>query len=195
VKVTRAVAEAVFTCILTDTGRFRFSNTNVEAMRLCGELLELGADPKAISDALYASYSEAQLRMLGELLAGMEIHHDGASCLLIQNQDIRTRYSDGHPEIESLSDYTIYTRGVKIGALLREIDEERTKVSLRCHDPYDVSAIAEKYGGGGHRNAAGCVIDKPLTEARNEIIKLIEDALNEVPNESDEQDERVSAGR
>lgn len=191
VKVTSAVAEAIFTCILTDTGRFRFSSTNAEAMRVCGEMLELGADPKKISDALYASYSESQLRMLGELLAGMEINHDGESCLLIQDGELRERYSDGQPEIESLSDYTIYTRGVKIGALLRELEKDRTKISLRCHDPFDVSKIAKRYGGGGHRNAAGCIVSKPLADAKDEIKALIGEALN---RESDERDERVSAG-
>ncbi len=180
VEVTRGVAESLFTCILTDTGRFRFGSTNSEAMRVCAELLELGADPKKISDALYASYSESQLRMLGELLAAMEIHHGGESCLLVQGHDMRTRLVDGHPEMESLSDYTIYTRGVKIGALIRELSANRTKVSLRSHDPYDVSAIARAFGGGGHRNAAGCVLDVPLEQAREALLRKIEEALQRV---------------
>jgi phosphoesterase RecJ-like protein len=159
-------------------------------MRVCAELLDLGADPKMIGDSLYATYSEAQLRMLGELLSRMEIFHDGGCCVLVQDHEIRKRHNDGNPEIESLADYTIYTEGVKIGALLRELGENRTKVSLRCHDPFDVSKIAKKFGGGGHRNAAGCNFDKPLTEAKREIVELIGKALREV---KDERDERVSA--
>ena len=178
VAIDRDVADELFTAILTDTGRFRFGSTNPQAMRVCADLLEKGASTKKISDALYATYEANQLRMLGELLMNMEIHHDGRSCLLISNRDLREKYGKNPDEMEGLSEFSLYTAGVKIGALLREIEPNRTKVSLRCHEDYDVAAIAAVYGGGGHRNAAGCNINLPFAQAREQIITQIGKALD-----------------
>lgn len=177
VAIDEDAADELFTAILTDTGRFRFGSTNPQAMRVCAELLEQGASTKKISDALYASYDENQLRMLGELLAKMELHHDGQSCLLLSNKAIRDKYVNGSDELEGLSEYSLYTKGVKIGALLREIESDRTKVSLRCHEDYDVAAIAAVHGGGGHRNAAGCTVALPFVAAKAHVLEQIRRAL------------------
>lgn len=177
IAIDRDVADELFTAILTDTGRFRFGSTNSQAMHVCAELLELGASTKKISDALYATYEATQLRMLGELLANMEIHHGGKSCLLLSNKTLREKHGKNPDEMEGLSEYSLYTAGVKIGALLREIEPARTKVSLRCHEDYDVAAIAAVHGGGGHRNAAGCTINLPFAEAREQILTQIGKAL------------------
>jgi phosphoesterase RecJ-like protein len=177
VAIDSDIADELFTAILTDTGRFRFGSTNPQAMRVCAGLLENGASTKKISDALYASYAANQLRMLGELLANMELHHDGKSCLLLSDQRIRAKYVNGADEMEGLSEYTLFTTGVKIGALLREVEAGRTKISLRCHEDFDVAAIAAVHGGGGHRNAAGCTIALPFLEAKSRILEQIGEAL------------------
>lgn len=177
VPIDSDVADELFTAILTDTGRFRFGSTNPEAMRVCADLLEQGASTKKISDALYASYESNQLRMLGELLANMELHHSGQSCLLLSDKVIREKYVNGSDELEGLSEYSLYTKGVKIGALLREVEPTRTKVSLRCHEDYDVAEIAAVHGGGGHRNAAGCTVALPFAEAKQRVLDQIRKAL------------------
>ncbi len=177
VQIDSDVADELFTAILTDTGRFRFGSTNPQAMRVCADLLEQGASTKKISDALYATYESSQLRMLGELLATMELHHNGQSCLLLSDKAIRDKYINGSDELEGLSEYSLYTKGVKIGALLRETEPNRTKVSLRCHEDYDVAAIAAAYGGGGHRNAAGCTVMLPFAQAKERVLAQIRGAL------------------
>ncbi len=167
---SRDNADELFTCILTDTGRFRFSSTNPRAMRVCAHMLELGTDTKRISDALFASFPENQLRMLGALLSEMEIHHNGGSCLMLSNQNMRRKFAPDGDELEGLSEYLLYPAGVKVGALLREIDGSTTKVSFRSQLGYDVAAVASLYGGGGHRNAAGCHLNLPLAEARQKVL-------------------------
>lgn len=177
VALEKNVAEELFTAILTDTGRFRFGSTNSQAMRVCADLLEHGASTKKISDALYASYADNQLRMLGELLATMEIQNNGQSCLLLADRALREKYRNGADEMEGLSEYSLFTAGVKIGALMREVEPGKTKVSLRCHEDYDVAAIAAVHGGGGHRNAAGCTVALPFVEAKAKILAQIGEAL------------------
>ncbi len=169
-ELSRDNADELFTCILTDTGRFRFGTTNAQAMHVCAKLLEIGTDTKRISDALYASFPESQLRMLGALLSEMEIHHQGSSCVMLSNRILRERFAPGADEMEGLSEYLLYAEGVKVGALLREIEPTLTKVSFRSQTGYDVAELAERYGGGGHRNAAGCHLKMSLSEARDRVL-------------------------
>lgn len=184
--MSRDNADEIYTCILTDTGRFRFSSTNPQAMNIASEMLALGADTKKISDALYANFPENQMRMLGELLSTMEIGHDGRSCLLISDQRLRRQYAADADEMEGLTEYVLYTEGVKVGALLRELEPNRTKVSFRSHDDYDVAALARVHGGGGHRNAAGCNLRMPLEQARATVLTQISELL---------KNERIPASR
>jgi bifunctional oligoribonuclease and PAP phosphatase NrnA len=175
--ITRDNADELFTAILTDTGRFRFSNTTSSAMRLAADLLDVGANPTKISDALYACYREQQLRMIGDLIASMEIHHNGRTCLLLSDRRLREKYNGDADEVEGLADYSLYTCGIKVGALLRELEPDHTKISLRSHGEVDVSAIARVHGGGGHRNAAGCHLNHPFEQAKSILIEQIEKAM------------------
>jgi phosphoesterase RecJ-like protein len=175
--ITRDNADELFTAILTDTGRFRFSNTTSAAMRLAADLLDVGANPKRIGDALYACYSEQQMRLIGELMASMEIHHNGRTCLLLSDRRLRDKHRGDADEVEGLVDYSLYTCGVKVGALLRELEPNRTKISLRSHGEVDVSAIARVHGGGGHHNAAGCHLNYHFTQAKSILLEQIEKAL------------------
>ncbi len=169
-ELSRDNADELFTCILTDTGRFRFGTTNAQAMQVCAKLLEAGTDTKRISDALYASFPENQLRMLGTLLSEMEIHHAGRSCLMLSHRGLRERFGPNGDEMEGLSEFLLYSEGVKVGALIREIEPTVSKVSFRSQVGYDVAEVAALYGGGGHRNAAGCHLKMSLSDARDKVL-------------------------
>lgn len=171
-------ANELFVAILTDTGRFGFSNTDARSLSVCSHLIELGAQPRLISNAVYAGYPEAQIRLMGELTSRMEIHHDGRTCFLVCDKTLHEKYGDEAAEMEGLVNYAIYTEGVVIGALLRELEKNLTKVSLRSHEDYDVAALARTYGGGGHTNAAGCHLKLPLAAAKENLLNKIKSVLN-----------------
>ncbi|MCK4857687.1 MAG: bifunctional oligoribonuclease/PAP phosphatase NrnA [candidate division Zixibacteria bacterium] len=163
--------------IMTDTGRFCFSNTNAESMRIAAALIEKGANPKTINNALYQNFSEDQVRLMGELTAGMELHHQGNTCLLVCDRSLCDKYADDAADMEGLVNYSLYTAGVRVGVLLRELSDRMIKVSLRSRDTFDVAALARIYGGGGHRNAAGCYLEEPLAKAKMTLLKQIERGL------------------
>lgn len=167
----------LLTAIITDTGRFCFTNTSAEALQISARLIEAGASPKQICDAVYSGYSEDQVRLLGELIAGMELHHDGRTCILVCDRATCSKYAEDAAEMEGLVNYALFTEGVQVGILLREIEKEVTKVSLRSSDSFDVGSLARRYLGGGHPNAAGCYINKPIRQARTELLKQIAQEL------------------
>ncbi len=177
VNISSDNANELFTAIITDTGRFCFPNSNAEAMEISARLIEAGATPKSLCEQLYTQYSEDQVRLLGELISHMELHHDGKTCFLVCSKAICSKYAPDASEMDGLVNYSLYTAGVQVGVLLREIEEKVTKVSLRSSDKVDVGALARRYNGGGHVNAAGCNIRLPLPEAHAELLKSIEELL------------------
>jgi phosphoesterase RecJ-like protein len=173
VEVSRDNADELFTAIVTDTGRFCFPNSNAEALEISARLIEAGAAPKSICEHLYSQYSEDQVRLLGELISHMELHHAGKTCFLVCSREVCSKYAPDASDMDGLVNYSLYTAGVQVGVLLREIEEKVTKVSLRSSDKIDVGALARRFNGGGHVNAAGCNIKLPLPEARAELLKNI----------------------
>jgi len=170
------VATCLYTAILTDTGRFRFSSTTARTMTIAGDLIARGADPRAICDFVYYDMRPSSMILTGKVLNTLEYHHDGRVCLLTLTAAMLAEAGADESDSDGLVDFTLFTRGVNTGALLKEIDENTTKVSLRSCNGVNVAAIASKFGGGGHFNAAGCRIPLPLAEAREEILNLLREA-------------------
>ncbi|MDH4034849.1 MAG: DHHA1 domain-containing protein, partial [candidate division Zixibacteria bacterium] len=100
-------------------------------------------------------------------------------CLLTLTQQMLSDTGAKQSETEGLVDYTLFSQGVKTGALLREIDSSHTKVSLRSKGALNVAAIASRFGGGGHVNAAGCMLSLSLPQARAEILRILTVALDD----------------
>jgi phosphoesterase RecJ-like protein len=170
------VAECLYTAILTDTGRFRFSSTSPRTMTIAGELIARGADPHKICDEVYYNIRPSTLMLMGKVLNGIEYHDNGRIAILVMTKEMLSSSGATESESDGLVDFTLFSKGVVAGALLKEIDGDHTKASLRSVNGVNVSAVAYRYGGGGHYNAAGCMVPKSLEEAKREIITLLSEA-------------------
>jgi len=170
------VATQLYTAILTDTGRFRFESTTPRALSVAGELVRAGADPRSICDRLYYDVDAAVMNLTGRVLSSVEYYDDGRLCIMPLTRAMLSESGADPANTEGLVDYSLFTRGVQAGALLREVAPDVTKVSLRSRDGFDIAAVATRLGGGGHRNAAGCTMKLPLQQAKQEIVKLLREA-------------------
>lgn len=174
--VTREVAVNLFTAVTTDTGSFRYSNATPKAFRLAAHLVELGADPAAIASELYESRGLAGLRYLGQLLQRVEVNPAGTVAWLALDREVL-----GDPDLPEAEDFVTYPRsisGVKVALLFRELEGE-VKVSLRGKGEVNVARIAACFGGGGHPNAAGCVVRGELGEIKAQLLRAVDQALAE----------------
>jgi bifunctional oligoribonuclease and PAP phosphatase NrnA len=176
--VTSEDATCLYTAILTDTGRFRFSSTTPRTMQVAGELIERGADPQLICDKVYYSLTKPSLMLMGKVLESIEFHCDGRICLLSMTQSMLSASGAAMADSEGLVDFTLYGENVIAGAFFKEVGPIETRVSLRSRDRINVSRIAGSLGGGGHYNAAGCSIEKPLDQARQLIAQLLCKAID-----------------
>jgi phosphoesterase RecJ-like protein len=168
VVLTPQIAEALYVGLVTDTGRFQYSNTTPKAFRLAAELVEAGADVHGIFRHVYESVQFAKLKLLARALERARLFEGGR---LVVSYLVKDDYGDvgaEEPYSEGIIDYLRAVEGSEMVALIREPprqDGPSRRISLRSsHDEVDVSAIARLEGGGGHRQAAGFSSEQPIPE-------------------------------
>jgi phosphoesterase RecJ-like protein len=175
VDLTPEMAEALYIALVTDTGRFQYSNTTPKALRLGAELVEAGADVHRVFQGIYESVEFAKLKLLARALDRAQIYEGGR---LVVSYLVRTDFTElNAPEAysEGIIDYLRSVEGASMAALIREPPRSEgpaRRISLRSSDDeLDVSAIARLSGGGGHRQAAGFSSEVSIEE----ITKFIHD--------------------
>jgi phosphoesterase RecJ-like protein len=171
--ITPMMANQIYAAILTDTGRFKYSSTSARCLNICAELVKLGADPKMLTNKIYFDHSLSFLKLLGSTLNRLEVRNGGKTCLVSIDRSLMSDYGVKPEEIEGIAGYSLFLSGVEIGVLFTEIEEGKTKVSLRSQDHFDVSKLAKVFGGGGHKNAAGCTVNRDLEKAKTLVLDQI----------------------
>ena len=152
-------APARYLGLSTDTGSFRFSNATPRAFEAAAELVRYGARPERVATWVYESQSPGAVRLLAEMLGTLELHCDERIASVRLELSMFERAGACQTDSEGLIDHPRTIRDVEAVALFRERPEGDVKVSLRSRGRIDVGAIAARRGGGGHRNAAGCLIE------------------------------------
>jgi bifunctional oligoribonuclease and PAP phosphatase NrnA len=168
VELTPDIAEALYIALVTDTGRFQYTNTTPKALRLAAELVEAGADVHRVFQGVYESVQFAKLKLLARALERAQVYEGGR---IVVSYLVRTDFTEvGAPEAysEGIIDPLRSVEGADMAVLIREPprqDGPARRVSLRASiDELDVSAIARKSGGGGHRQAAGFSSEASIEE-------------------------------
>jgi phosphoesterase RecJ-like protein len=173
--ITKKTAEALFVAVSTDTGWFQFNNTDSRTLRVCAELIDAGASPSQIYRDLYQNFSPQRFKLMTAMLNTLELHVDGRFAVQHLTQADFKKAGAKHSDTENLIDECRRIRDVEAAALFVELADGRVKVSLRSKGAINVCKIAEKFGGGGHKMAAGAHLPSPLENAK----KLILDAVAE----------------
>lgn len=173
-RITGDMATNLYTAIAVDTGTFRYDNTDAEVLRVCGELVEAGADPGSISERLYETWSEQRFKLLIRVLNTLEIFDRVAVTYVSKEMFIET---GARPEdTEHFSNFPRMIADIEVSAFFREIDEG-WKVSLRSRGAVDVAVIAERFMGGGHKNAAGYKIRADLKTAKERLLEALREPV------------------
>ena len=182
VEIDRDIATSIYTGILTDTGSFRFSNTNQAAFAISNEMAELGVKPHFVAQHVYGTYSLGRIKLLNLALDSIEISENGKMSMMTVTESMLDETGTQPEDVDGLINYARRIEDVKIAALIQELrnggavskNHRRYHVSLRSDGTVDVAAIAGSFGGGGHVTAAGFQIESTLSELKTNIIKLSE---------------------
>ncbi len=173
IKFDKDSATAVYIGLATDSGYFKYSNTTPQTMRAAAELLETGIQPEKISEAIETK-DFAVVQGLAKALQTVELYADGKVAGIFLDYELTSSIET----TEGFIDLIRVIDGVDISVVLKAVEPEVCRVSMRSKET-DVSTLALRLGGGGHKRAAGCTIKLPFAEAKNclidEILKAIED--------------------
>src|SRR5438094_1367558 len=174
VELTPEIAEPLYIALVTDTGRFQYTNTTPKSLRLAAELVEAGADVHAVFQQVYESVQFAKLKLLARALERARVLEGGS---IVVSYLLRNDFGDvgaAEPYSEGIIDYLRAVEGAELAALIREPPRDGAparRISLRASvDELDVSAIARTFGGGGHRQAAGFSSDASI-DAITELVR------------------------
>jgi phosphoesterase RecJ-like protein len=169
--LTPEIATCLYTTLLTDTGGFIYGGVRSSTFALAEELTLAGADPIQISKDTYFRVPMSKLLLLGAALNNL--HREGRlAWLWITHNDV-VRTSAAEEDCEGIVNYALSIADVEAAVFLRELPEQRIRMSLRSKGKVNVAAIAESLGGGGHENASGCTVDGPLARALEEILAVL----------------------
>ena len=169
VEIGYDVAVNIYVAILTDTGSFHYSNSSPEAFHIAGEMIRRGIDPWAVAEQVYETQSADRLRLLGRVLGSLEIAAGGKVASITTMKKDLADFSAGKDSLEGFINYPRSILGVEVAVAFREEGEGEFRVSFRSKGRVDVSAVALAFGGGGHRNAAGCTVRGPFAEVKRKV--------------------------
>jgi phosphoesterase RecJ-like protein len=178
VPLTPTMAGRLFAALATDTGWFRHANTGPATFALASELERAGAEPTTLYELLYEQNSLPRLKLLGRVLERLQVTADG---MVAYTEIRRSDYAETGATPQDTEDLVNYTRslaGVEVGLFFLEQPRGGVKVSFRARAIVDVARLAERFGGGGHRLAAGAILELPLDEARARVLEATQSALD-----------------
>ena len=177
VRVTKEIAECVYTALITDTGSFHYSNTTERTFKVASELVRTGVKPAKTAEAVFASYPWSRIRLMGAVLSTARRDETGRVACMRQSLEMQHQAQASDEDADGFVNYPLTVGEVEAVALLKECEPGVYRTSLRSKGDVNVAKVAERFGGGGHRNAAGCTLRGTWEEAESTIVGLLIDAV------------------
>ncbi len=177
VTFTQNIATCIYTGITTDTGCFKYSNVTPKTHRIAALMMGLGVKSAQINRQMFDTKSRARMEVEREALDKLEYHFDGKCAIISITKDMIERAGADEGDVEGLASLPRQIEGVKVGLTMREKSAEVWKVSARTGNDVDASALCAKFGGGGHKQAAGCTIESGADQARTQMLEAVRQLL------------------
>jgi len=177
-RITTEIAECVYMALVTDTGSFHFSNTSDRTLKVASELVKAGAKPAKISEAVYNNYPWSRIELMRQVLGTVKRDGTGKVASLRQTLAMKEQAGSVDGDNNGFVNVPLSARDVYAAVYMREVGPNKFRVSLRSKDDIDVAKIAESYGGGGHKNAAGLCIEGDWDEKEKELVAQLVEAVD-----------------
>jgi phosphoesterase RecJ-like protein len=176
-EITPAIARALYTALLTDTGGFRFSNTSPRCHAIAARLLAAGLDPEEMYRRVYASVSLGKLHLLRDALDTLETDAAAGLAWITVPAGAMERYALQSEDLDGIVEHPRSIEGTRLALFFRDLGHGKVKVSFRSTGTVDVNVFARQFGGGGHAKAAGALITGRLDEVRDQVVAAARDFL------------------
>lgn len=177
VDLNSEIATNLYTAILTDTGSFQYSNTTARTHRLAAQLLEVGINPIEIHHQIYDQKPLAQVKLLQCALKKLKVYSEGKCAVMSLGLEDFEESGADESLTEGLVNHARSIEGVEVAILLREAVPGKVRAALRSNLWFNVNETAARFGGGGHKRAAGCTFETSLKEAERLIVQAVEEDM------------------
>jgi phosphoesterase RecJ-like protein len=191
VRVTKEMAECVYTALITDTGSFHYSNTTERTFKVASELVRTGVKPAKTAECVFASYPWSRIQLMGAVLSTAKRDASGRVACMRQTLEMQKSAAASDEDADGFVNYPLTVGEVEAVALLKECAPGVYRTSLRSKGDVNVARVAEMFGGGGHRNAAGCTLKGTWEEAEQKIVGLLRDAVERANGSRDITEDRL----
>lgn len=181
VEVTKEIAECIYTALLTDTGSFHFSNTTERTLKIASELVRRGVEPARISQALFYSYPFSRIKLLGLVLSTIERDESGRIAWVTMDRHSMYEADASEEDSDGIVNHALSIEEVEAVAFFKELSTGVYRISLRSKGKNNVAKVAELFGGGGHRNAAGCRVEGDFDDVKRRVIEGLQTAIGVEP--------------
>jgi phosphoesterase RecJ-like protein len=178
VRLTVNIATHIYVAILTDTGSFHYSNISPRTFDICRRALEAGVDPVRVARNVYDSNNMGRLKLFGAVLSTMQIDATGRIAIVYLDHEMARAAGGTYEDTEGLINLPLTVKEIQAVVFFKQIEGEQYRVSMRSKGEIDVSSVAKEFGGGGHKNAAGCTVSGGIDQLQKQFVAMIEQAID-----------------
>lgn len=193
-RITKEIAECVYLALVTDTGSFHFPNTTERTLKVASELVKVGVKPAEISEAVYNSYSWSRIELMREVLSTVKRDETGKVAWMRQTLEMKDSSGAVDGDNNGFVNIPLAAKQIEAVVYMREAEPNLFRVSLRSKDGVNVARVAEKFGGGGHKNAAGFRVHGDWDEKEKEIVAAVVEAVEKLHENSARIKEELESG-
>jgi phosphoesterase RecJ-like protein len=177
-RITREIAECVYMALVTDTGSFHFSNTTDRTLKVASELVKAGVKPAEVSEAVYNNYPWSRIELMRQVLDTVKRDESGKVASMRQTLKMREVAGAVDGDNNGFVNIPLAAREILAVVYMREVGDNEYRVSLRSKGDINVAKVAEKFGGGGHRNASGLRVVGDWNEKEQELVTAVREAVD-----------------
>ena len=181
VPLSKEIATHVYLAILTDTGSFHYSSISPRTFDICRECLEAGVDPVLVARNVYDSNNMGRLKLFGAVLGAMQIDQTGRIAIVYVDHEMARAAGGTYEDTEGLVNLPLTVKEIEAVVFFKQEKGDEYRVSLRSKGDIDIGAVAKEFGGGGHKNAAGCTVHGTIASLRQLFVGKIERAIDGRP--------------
>ena len=179
IEIDKDIATNIYTAISTDSGSFKYESVSSNTHRIIVDLLDIGIDKADININLYENMSFTRMKLFIKSLTTLETFNNGKIAIVEVTQDMLKETGASLEDSEGIILFIKKLDTVEAACVLKELEKDDIKISLRTKKYLDASYVCNKFDGGGHKRAAGCTIYKDIKEAKALIIKSIQESMGE----------------
>jgi phosphoesterase RecJ-like protein len=181
VPMSLEIATHIYLAILTDTGSFHYSNISPRTFDICRQMLEAGVDAVAVARSVYDSNNMGRLKLFGAVLSHMQIDPSGRIAIVYLDHDMARAAGGTYEDTEGLINLPLTVKEIQSVVFFKQTEGDEYRVSMRSKGEIDIGAVAKEFGGGGHKNAAGCTVTGPIDALQKVFLEKIEQAIDGRP--------------